>query len=110
IEALGNHFGINMRDHWQPDDAFFELLRDKEVANQMLADVGGAHVADGNSSEKVKTQKKIIRDFLAGENGREKVETWLPRWMKFPVETYTNRGGFRTADQWSKVRSLFVSE
>ncbi|CDX12625.1 conserved hypothetical protein [Mesorhizobium plurifarium] len=110
IEALGNHLGIDMRVNWQPDDVFFELLRDKEVANQMLADVGGAHVADGNSSEKVKTQKKIIRDFLAGENGRQKVDGWLPRWMKFPVESYTNRGGFRTADQWSKVRSLFVSE
>lgn len=110
IEALGNHIGIDMRDHWQPDDAFFELLRDKEVANQMLADVGGTHVAEGNSSEKVKTQKKIINDFLTGENGRHKVETWLPRWMKFPVDSYTNRGGFRTADQWSKVQSLFVSE
>ncbi|WFP65638.1 MULTISPECIES: ParB/RepB/Spo0J family partition protein [unclassified Mesorhizobium] len=110
IEALGNHLDVDMRDHCQPDNAFFELLRDKEVANQMLADVGGTHVAEGNASEKVKTQKKIIRDFLAGENGRQKVEFWLPRWMKFPVESYTDRGGFRTADQWSKVQSLFVSE
>ncbi|TGT57759.1 ParB/RepB/Spo0J family partition protein [Mesorhizobium sp. M00.F.Ca.ET.170.01.1.1] len=110
VEALGNHLGLDMRGRWQPDDAFFELLRDKEVANEMLADVGGRHVADGNSTEKVKTQKKIIRDFLSGENGRQKVETWLPRWMKFPVESYTNRGGFRSADQWSKVRSLFLPE
>ncbi|RWF35962.1 MAG: chromosome partitioning protein ParB, partial [Mesorhizobium sp.] len=81
-----------------------------EIANLMLADIGGKPVADGNVSEKVKTQKKIIRDFLAGENGREKVDAWLPRWMKFPAQSYTNRGGFRTADQWAKVRHLFVSE
>lgn len=110
VEAVGNHLGLDMRTHWQADDAFFELLRDRQVANAILADVGGSDVADGNASEKLKTQKKILRDFLAGENGRQKVDGWLPRWMKFPVESYTDRGGFRTADQWSKVQPLFVSE
>ncbi|TGV79823.1 chromosome partitioning protein ParB, partial [Mesorhizobium sp. M00.F.Ca.ET.158.01.1.1] len=42
IEALGNHLGLDMRAHWQADDAFFELLRDRQVANAMLADVGGS--------------------------------------------------------------------
>ncbi|MCR4265844.1 ParB/RepB/Spo0J family partition protein [Nitratireductor sp. ZSWI3] len=110
VEALGNHLNVDMGDRWQPDDAFFDLLRDKEIANAMLSDIAGKHVADGNVSEKVKTQKKIIRDFLSGENGRQKVDSWLPRWMKFPVENYTERGGFRTADQWARVRHLFVSE
>ncbi|TIW79065.1 MAG: chromosome partitioning protein ParB, partial [Mesorhizobium sp.] len=104
IEALGNHLNVDMSACWQADDAFFELLRDREIANLMLADIGGKPVADGNVSEKVKTQKKIIRDFLAGENGREKVDAWLPRWMKFPAQSYTNRGGFRTADQWARVQ------
>ncbi|PZV34863.1 ParB/RepB/Spo0J family partition protein [Mesorhizobium kowhaii] len=110
IEALGNHLNVDMGACWQADDAFFDLLRDKEVANSMLADVGGKHVADGNVAEKVKTQKKIIRDLLAGENGRQKIETWLPRWMKFPAESYTDRGGFRTADQWARVKPLFASK
>lgn len=110
IEALGNHLNVDMAIWWQPDDAFFDLLRDKEIANSMLADVGGKLVADGNVAEKVKTQKNIIRDFLAGENGRPRVETWLPRWMKFPAESYTSRGGFRTADQWTQVQPLFVRE
>ncbi|CCV02907.1 ParB-like partition protein (fragment) [Mesorhizobium metallidurans STM 2683] len=110
IDALGNHLNVDIGACWQPDDAFFDLLRDKEIANSMLAEVGGKHVADGNVAEKVKTQKKIIRDFLSGDNGRRLVETWLPRWMKFPVESYTDRGGFRTADQWARVRSLFVCE
>ncbi|MGX7877269.1 ParB/RepB/Spo0J family partition protein [Mesorhizobium sp. ORM6] len=107
IEALGNHLDVDTAACWQPDDAFFDLLRDKEIANSMLAEIGGKHVADGNVAEKVKTQKTIIRDFLSGDNGRQKVETWLPRWMKFPVESYTDRGGLRTADQWARVRSLF---
>ncbi|MDZ5698680.1 ParB/RepB/Spo0J family partition protein [Chelativorans sp. M5D2P16] len=110
VEALGNHLNVDMSDWWQPDDAFFDLLRDKKIVNAMLADIAGKHVADGNVSEKVKTQKKIVHDFLFGENGRRKVEAWMPRWMKFPVEGYTDRGGFRTADQWSRVRHLFISE
>ncbi|WP_027038494.1 ParB/RepB/Spo0J family partition protein [Mesorhizobium ciceri] len=110
IEALGHHLKVDMAGWWQADDAFFELLRDKEIANVMLGEIGGKHVADGNVAEKVKTQKKIIRDFLAGENGREQVETWLPRWMKFPVESYTARGGFRTADQWARVQPLFAAQ
>ncbi|MER9902061.1 hypothetical protein [Mesorhizobium sp. M0130] len=108
IEALGNHLNVDMGAWWEADDAFFDLLRDKEIANSMLAEVGGKLVADGNVAEKVKTQKKIIRDFLAGENGRQKIETWPPRWMKFPAESYTSRGGFRTADQWAQVQPLFV--
>jgi ParB family chromosome partitioning protein len=109
VEALGNHLNVDMRIYWQPDDAFFDLLRDREVANAVLADIAGKQVADGNVSEKVKTQKKIIRDVFSGENGRRKAGDWLPRWMTFPVASYTDRGGFRTADQWSKVQSLFVS-
>ncbi|WP_245430145.1 MULTISPECIES: hypothetical protein [Mesorhizobium] len=72
IEALGKHLNVDIGACWQPDDPFFDLLRDKEIANSMLAEVGGKHVADGNVAEKVKTQKKIIRDFLSGDNAADK--------------------------------------
>lgn len=110
VELLGTYLNVDMVACWQADGAFFDLLRDREVANAMLAEIGGKEVADGNLSEKVKTQKSIIRDFLSGENGRQKVDCWLPRWMKFPVESYTDRGGFRTADHWAQVQPLIVSE
>ncbi|MCG7509073.1 ParB/RepB/Spo0J family partition protein [Mesorhizobium retamae] len=110
VEFLGAHLKVDMAACWQADDAFFDLIRDREVANAMLAEIGGKAVADGNVVEKVKTQKSIIRDFIAGENGRRKADGWLPRWMKFPVESYTDRGGFRTADHWAEVKPLIVSE
>jgi ParB family transcriptional regulator, chromosome partitioning protein len=56
----------------------------------MLAEVAGKSVAKGNLDEKVKTQKKIMRDCLAGENWRSKVEGWLPGWMQFPFKPYGN--------------------
>ena len=110
VELLGAHLNVDMATCWKPDDAFFDLLRDREVVNAILAEIGGNEVADGNVSEKVKTQKTIIRDFISGQNGRQKVDGWLPRWMKFPVESYTERGGFRTADQWAEVKALAGSE
>ncbi|PLP60791.1 chromosome partitioning protein ParB [Mesorhizobium loti] len=110
IEFLGTHLKVDMAAGWQADDAFFDMLRDRDVANAMLAELGGKQVADSNVTEKVRTQKAIIRDLIAGENGRRKAGSWLPRWLKFPVESYTDRGGFRTADQRALVETLLVSQ
>jgi ParB family chromosome partitioning protein len=107
VEAVGVHLKVDTATVWRPDECFFDLIRDKQVANAMLADVAGQGVADGNVAEKVKVQKQIVRDCLAGANGREKVERWLPGWLAFPVRTYTARGGVNAADQWERVRSMF---
>ena len=108
VEALGVHLKLDLGAVWQPDDAFFDLIRDRQVMNAMLAEVAGKAVANGNVAEKLKTQKQIIRDSLAGTNGRTQVDGWLPGWMQFPVRAYTERGGLRTAEQWARVRLLFA--
>jgi len=107
VEAVGNHLAVNTGAHWRPDDAFFDLIRDKAVINAMLAEVAGKAVADGNVAEKGSTQKRIARDCLDGTNGRAKVEGWLPRWMAFPVRAYTDTGALGTAEEWARVRDLF---
>jgi ParB family chromosome partitioning protein len=106
VEALGVHLDVRMADYWQPDETFFGLVRDKTAINAMLKQVGGKRVADGNVAATGKVQKKIIRDFLAGENGREKVEGWLPNYMAFPFKACTKNGGIRAADAWTKVKGL----
>lgn len=92
VEAVGVHIGVDMAAVWQPDEAFFELLRDKEVLTAIVAETAGAEVAAANAGEKGKTLKAIIHDCLAGANGRAKVEGWVPRWMRFPASSYTARG------------------
>ena len=106
VEAVGLHLGVNMAALWQPDAAFFELIRDKSIVNALLAHIGGEAVASANAGEKVKAQKQLVRDFLDGSNGRPKTE-WLPRWLAFPPAAYTDRGGFRTVNHSLQVAPLF---
>jgi ParB family chromosome partitioning protein len=90
VELAGVHLKADPRAVWQPDATFFELIRERATINAMLAEVAGEAVAKGNVSEKVKTQKQIIGDCLAGKNDRPKVENWLPGWMAFPFRGYGN--------------------
>ncbi|MDB5584970.1 MAG: chromosome partitioning protein ParB [Bradyrhizobium sp.] len=110
VEALGLHLGTDMAAHWQADDAFFELIRDKEVLGRIVADVAGETVAAANAGEKTKVQKAVIRDCLDGTNGRTKVERWVPRWIAFPPSAYTERGGVGTVKALAKVEHLRTRE
>lgn len=84
VDAVGLVLQIDPHAHWRPDDTFFDLLRDRACINALLAEVAGEPVAKANVAEKAKTQKQIMRDCLAGANGRTKVDGWLPGWMAFP--------------------------
>lgn len=93
VEYCGQHMDVDMADCWQADEAFFGLLRDKEVMVALLGEVGGEAVASANATEKGATLKGLISDHLTGANERAKVEGWVPRWMGFPPAAYTTRGG-----------------
>lgn len=107
VEALGCHIDVDMASWWNPDDAFFDLLRDKAAINAMLAEVAGQKVAAANLMATAKVQKAIIRDCLDGTNGRAKVSAWLPRYMRFPMEGYTRRKGLPAIEHWKAIRKLF---
>jgi len=107
VEALGNLLSVSLGECWTPDAAFFDLLRDKQTVNAMLAEIGGKSVADANVSETVKVQKGILVDTLTGENGREPRPDWRPRWAAFPLGTYRSGDGIRPAVVWKKVSSMF---
>ena len=106
VEALGTHLKVDMTDYWEADDAFFDLLRDKAAVNAMLRHIGGKAVADANVTATTKVQKKIVRDFIAGD-GRKKAEGWLPHYMGFPFKAYTKGGGGRLTDSTARIKSLF---
>ena len=88
VDRLGVVLGVEMDGQWHADEAFFTLLRDKQVLGALVAEVAGPEVASANAGETGKVLKTIIRDCLAGENGREKVEKWVPKWLLFPASSY----------------------
>ncbi|KAK0360736.1 hypothetical protein LTR94_026129 [Friedmanniomyces endolithicus] len=98
VEAVGMEIGVDMTHCWQADDAFFELIRDREVLTRIVAEVAGESVASANAGEKTKTLKRIVRDHLDGTNGRDRRESWVPRWMAFPPGAYSARGGVPMID------------
>jgi len=85
VEEAGARLNADARAYWQADDTFFDLIRDRATVNALVADTAGEAVAKANIAEKAKTQKQIMRDCLAGTNGRPKVEGWLPGWLEFPT-------------------------
>jgi ParB family chromosome partitioning protein len=105
VEAVGLTIGVDMASYWQADEAFFKLIRDKEVLGRIVADVAGETVASANKGEKSETLKTIVRDHLDGTNGRERRDNWVPKWMAFPPSAYTARGGVGTVAAHAKVEA-----
>lgn len=110
VEAVGLQTGVAMADYWQADDAFFELIRDKEVLTALVAETAGEAVAAANAKEKGKTMKRIIRDRLDGANGRERLVGWVPKWMAFPPAAYTARGGVGTVKAAALVAAALAPD
>jgi ParB family chromosome partitioning protein len=110
VEAVGSEIGVDMARYWQADDAFFELIRDKQVLTAIVAEVAGEDVARANAKEKGKTLKRIVRDHLDGANGRAKVDGWVPRWLAFPPSAYTERGGVRSVEAAELVAAARQSD
>lgn len=105
VEAVGMQIGVDMTAYWQADDAFFELIRDRDVLTRIVAEVAGETVASANAGEKTKTLKRIVRDHLDGTNGRDRHGSWVPRWMAFPPTAYTARGGVGTVSAHAKAQA-----
>ena len=90
IDTLGATLAVDVGAHWQPDDLFFEVCRDREAIGAMLSDVIGDAAARSYLTETGTRKKAIIRRALVGD-GRTKVEGWLPHYMRFPMSGYTTR-------------------
>lgn len=110
IETLGPVLAVDMSGYWTADAAFFDLLRDREVATAILAEVGGEALAAANAKESGKTIKGVIADCLTGANERPKREAWVPRWMAFPPSAYTARGGVATVSAANRARWIAEQE
>lgn len=93
VEMLARSFGTDMQAAWTIDETFFDLMRDKEALNGMVAEIAGDSVAQGHITATAKTQKAIITACLDGTR-INKIKNWAPRYMAVPLQGYTERNEF----------------
>lgn len=103
VEGLAGELDVDMAKSWEPDQAFFDLLRDKPAINAMLQDVGGKVTADAHVTSTAKVQKGIIQDYLNGTRAAG-AKDWYPRYMQVPMAAYTKRGGIVAIDNAKAVK------
>lgn len=106
VEAALHVTDATLGGWWAPDEALFELLRDKRAINAMVADIAGATAAKSVLTDTAKAQKAVIRDRLklSGEDARS---TWLPAWMAMPPRRLVDGAASPPADQWARIAGLF---
>jgi len=107
IAAIGLVTEIDMKPLWQPDEAFFEILRDKRVVNAMVAEIAGESVADSVLTHTGKVQKNIITNRIAGHGVDTPNPDWRPRWMGFPASGYLEDGNCEPAIASFAVENMF---
>lgn len=98
VDTLGQQLKVDCLDHWQPDDPFFALVKDREAVTAMLTEVIGEQAANSYLTEPGTKKKDIIRKALAGD-GRARVHGWAPRYMAFAQAQYTVRALMGAARQ-----------
>ncbi|GIT93334.1 chromosome partitioning protein ParB [Jannaschia pagri] len=90
IDGLGVMLGTDMREHWSPDQTFFDLVRDKQVLNAMVGEFAGTEAATANLSATAKVQRTILTACIDGTRNPAD-PTWVPRFMGFPKGSYRQK-------------------
>lgn len=93
VETLAATFDTDMSASWAIDDTFFDLIRDKDAINSMVAEIAGENVAAQHVTSTAKAQKAVIKACLNGDR-IAKTTDWTPRYMQVPMQGYTDRSGF----------------
>ncbi len=90
VEAITYAVPVDMAAMWEPDNAFFEILRDKKIINAMVKDIAGKATADSCLTDTGKSQKQIIQNRIAG-HGADASPEWRPKWMQIPARHYLDK-------------------
>ena len=107
VEAIGILTAPDFGDYWTPDDAFFDILRDKPTINAMVKDIAGKSAADSAVTDTAKLQKQIIKNRMAGHGVKEASPDWLPKWASFPAKPYKAINGCAPAERARRIDKMF---
>jgi ParB family chromosome partitioning protein len=84
VKSVGVPVSIDMATAWQVDEAFFDLVRGRELLKAMVAEVAGDGVAAANAGESGKALKFIIKECISEDGARMARTKWVPSWLAIP--------------------------
>lgn len=98
VEALGRYLDIDMRQCWRLDDAFLDLLIDKEALSGLVEELD----MPAGKNPKCADLRATVKRRVNGE-GCKAVEGWLPGYLEFPPRGYTGRFNAPTVEKYAEM-------
>lgn len=109
VEAVLHACSADPSEFWKPDEAFFDLLRDKRVITAFIADAISPEAASEAEDATVKAQKAQLAEALvAGETSLD--SAWMPGWMQVPPTRHIVGANSPPADAWDRIAGLFEAD
>jgi ParB family transcriptional regulator, chromosome partitioning protein len=109
VEAVLHACSTDAAEFWKPDEAFFDLLRDKRVINAFIADAVSPEAAREAEGETSKVQKARLEEALVARN-TSLDSAWMPGWMQVPPTRHIEGAACPPADAWDRIAGLFEAD
>jgi ParB family transcriptional regulator, chromosome partitioning protein len=106
VEAVLHAGGTDPAEFWNPDEAFFDLLRDKRMITAFIADAVSPEAAREAEGETSKVQKARLEEALvARETSLD--SAWMPGWMHVPPTRHIEGATCPPVDAWGRIAGVF---
>ncbi len=109
VEAVLHACGTDPAGFWKPDEAFFDLLRDKRAIAAFIADAVSLEAARDAAVETTKVQKALLAEALAAREASH-AAAWTPGWMQVPPTRRLDGAACPPADAWNRIAGLFQAD
>ena len=109
VEAVLHACDTDPAGYWKPDEAFFDLLRDKRAIGAFIADAVSLEAARDAAGETTKVQKALLAEALAARE-TSYAAAWTPGWMQVPPTRLIAGADSPPADAWGRIAGLFEAE
>jgi ParB family transcriptional regulator, chromosome partitioning protein len=109
VEAVLHACDTDPAEFWKPDEAFFDLLRDKRVITAFIADAASPEAAREAEGETSKAQKAQLAMALAASE-TSTAAAWTPGWMQVPPARLVEGAACPPADAWGRIAGLFEAD
>ena len=109
VEAVLHACGTDPAEFWKPEEAFFDLLRDRRVITAFIADAVSPETAREAGDATAKAQKAQLAEALVARDGSQD-KPWMPGWMQFPPARHIEGAASPPADAWNRIAALFEAD